>query len=97
MLDYQIHKKFERRENIASFYVDQLVNYICGNLNNWTPNRSYWEEQYNYCNKLRIVIRWKIAKGLPAKAKKDETICYKIDQLINFFEDHCHKSCCGTV
>ena len=59
---FQIHEKFERGEYIESYYVHQLVNYICGNLNCWTPNRIYWEEQYNYCNKLNIVIKWKIAR-----------------------------------
>ena len=95
MYDFEIHEKFEKGEYITSCYMDQLVNYICDNLNCWNPNHSYWEEQYNYCNKLRIVIRWKIARGLPAEAKKGELICK--DQLINFFEDRSHIQCCGTV
>ena len=97
MQGFQIHEKFERGEYIESCYVHQLVNYICGNLNCWTPNHIYWEEQYNYCNKLSIVIKYKIARGLPACAKKGEMICYKTDQLINFVEDQSHRKCCGTV
>ena len=87
MQGFQIHEKFERGEYIENYNVHQLVNYICGNMHTWSPYHSYWEEQYNYCNKLSIVIKWKIARGLPACAKKGEMICCKTDKLINFIED----------
>ena len=96
MLGCQINDMFDEGKYINEFYVDELVNYICGNLNSWTPNRWYWERQYNYCNKLRITIRWRKSRGLPPKAKKGEMIC-RNNELINFFEDKSHLNCCGGV
>ena len=97
MPDFQIHEKFEQGEYISHCHLKQLVNYVCGNLHSWTPNRAYWEEQYNYCNKLNIVINWRKSKGLTPHAKKGEMICYRTDKLVNFLEDFSHLQCCGTV
>ena len=95
MMGFEIHEKIERGEYIEIY--DELINYICGNLNSWTPNRSYWKRQYNYTTKLIFVINWRKSKGLPARAKKGEMICYKTNELINFFEDKSHINCCDGV
>ena len=96
MAGWQIHEMFEDFAYIHDFYVDELVNYICGNLHAWTPNKRYWEEQYNYCIKLKIVINWRKKKGLRPIAKKGQMICRE-DNLINFIEDSSHQNCCVTV
>ena len=70
MAGFQIHEMFEEGHYIHDFYIGELVNFICGNLNYWTPNRRYWEKQYHYCNKLCIVIRWRKRKGLCPIAKR---------------------------
>ena len=41
MAGWQIHEMFEDFAYIHDFYVDELVNYICGNLHAWTPNKHY--------------------------------------------------------
>ena len=86
MMGFQIHEKFERGKYIQSRHIDELINYICSNLHSWTPNRSYRERQYHYTTKLIFVINRRKAKGLPASAKKGEMICYKTNELINFFD-----------
>ena len=57
--------------------------YICGHLISWSPNRSYFECQYNYATKAKIVCRWKRKHGFKACAKKGEAICG--DKLENLF------------
>ena len=84
MMGFEIDEKFERGEYIESCHIDELINYICGNLNSWTPNRSYWERPYNYTTKPIFAINRRKSKGLPARAKKGEMICYKTNELINF-------------
>ena len=36
-----------------------MVDYICGNLNSWTPNYKYWYNQYSYSSKAFVVIEWR--------------------------------------
>ena len=72
------------------------MKYICGHLKSWSPNRSYFERQYNHTNKLLIVCKWKRKRGLPVCSKKRETICER--KLVNFFEEKEHKNCsCSTI
>ena len=90
--------KLLKAENIY-IYIDDLLfltDYIWGNLNSdYSPNRGYYYEQYNYVNKLQIVSIWKQRQGLPAVACKGEAICN--DQLVNFFKDQEHKICICSV
>ena len=65
------------------------------NYSDYSPNRGYYYEQYNYVNKLQIVSIWKQRQGLPAVACKGEAICN--DQLVNFFKDQEHKNCICSV
>ena len=91
-----LFEAFERGDYIPQESIKKITNYTCGQLISWSPNRSYYETQYNYATKLQIVCRWKEQQGLPALAKKGEAICN--DQLANFFEDKEHKYCfCSTV
>ena len=70
MKGFQIHDLFEKNCYIHEEDLGLMVDHICGNLVSWTPNRLYWEEQYNYCNKLYIVINWREKKGIKAACKK---------------------------
>ena len=58
------HKKFLEKLFIHKDKVHLLYNYICGNLNFYTPNYSYWREQYDLVTTLMIVIRWREKNGL---------------------------------
>ena len=96
MKGLQIHEKFEMGYFIYEDSLNEMVNYICANLANWSPKFEYWNEQLNYANKLYIVINWRKRRNLVPAAKKGETICN--DQLINFLEDKSHVACfCSSV
>ena len=58
-----IFKDFENKKFIHEDQFDTLVKYICGNIiSDYSPNRSYFEEMYNYFSKLCIVARWRKKK-----------------------------------
>ena len=96
MDEYLLLETFERRDYIPQESIKEITKYICGQLISWSPNRSYYETQYNYATKFQIVCRWKQQHGLPALAKEIKIICN--DQLVNFFKDKEHKYCsCSTV
>ena len=96
-MEYELFQAFERREYIHVDDLPLLTNYICGNINsNYSPNRGYYWQQYNYVSKLAIVCFWKQKHGLPTVSCKGEAICN--DGLVNFFKDKQHKYCdCSTV
>ena len=84
-------KRFERGDYIPQESIKKITNYICGQLIYWSPNRSYYEAQYNYATKLYIVCDWKKKQGFASFSKKGEAICN--DQLVNFFKDAKRKNC----
>ena len=86
---FKLNNGFDQCQYIHERDVEKLANYICSNLVGINSSR-YWNEQYNYLNKLYHVIRWRKKKHLIPAAKKGEAICN--DQLINFFEDRNHKN-----
>ena len=61
MSEYQLFLAFEKGDYINEFDLPKVSNYICGHLISWSPNRKYFECQYNYITKLKIVCRWKKA------------------------------------
>ena len=93
----RLFEAFERREYIHMDDLPILTDYICGNINSdYSPNRGYYYEQYNYVTKLKIVCMWKQRRGLPTVSCKGEAICN--DKLINIYKDQEHKNCiCSTV
>ena len=95
MDEYLLFEAFERGDYIPREQIKKITNYISGQLISWSPNRSYYEAQYNYATKLYIVCDWKKTKGLPALARKGEAICN--DQLVNFFKGAKHKNCSCSV
>ena len=92
---YRINQKFDQGYFIEKEAAQKLSQYICANLVNSSPNTQYWNEQYSYLNKLLIVIKWREKNGLIPAGRKGEMICK--NELINFFEDKSHKSCCGSI
>ena len=94
---FRLFEAFERREYIHRDDLPILTNYVCGNINSdYSLNRSYCYEQFNYVSKLKIVCMWKLRHGLPTVSCKGEAICN--DKLINFYKDQEHKNCiCSTV
>ena len=91
-MEYELFQAFEKEEYIHMEYLPLLTNYICGNLNShYSPNRSYYYQQFNYGTKLKIVCMWKQKHGLPTVSCKGEAICNH--QLVNFFNDKEHKNC----
>ena len=96
MDEYLLFEDFENGKYINENDLPKVINYICGHLISWSPNRSYFECQYNYATKLKIVCRWRRKRGLGACAKKGETICE--EKLGNFFNEKEHKNCaCSRV
>ena len=57
MDEYLLYEAFERGQYINEKDLPKVTNYICGNLISWSPNRSYFECQYNYVTKLKIVCK----------------------------------------
>ena len=93
---YALFKKFKNEEYVSKNDLTQIADYICGNLNNWTPNYHYWYNMYSYTSKAYIVCRWREKRGHRPIAKWGEAICK--NNLIDFFQDKTHQKCeCSSV
>ena len=66
---YALFKKFENEEYISIEDLPQISDYICGNLNNWTPNYHYWYNMYSYTWKAYMVCQWREERGRKPVAK----------------------------
>ena len=87
---------FENGNYINEIDIPLVTNYISSNLYSWSPNRRYWEQQYNIANKLYIICSWRKENGFCPLEKKGETICN--NELINYFADEKHKNCsCSKI
>ena len=96
MNEYVLYKAFDEGHYIHQASLCKVANYIYANLISWSPNRSFWEAEYNYVTKLMIVLQLEKKHGLPLMAKKGEAIFN--NELVNFFTDEKHKDCiCSTV
>ena len=78
-----VFQSFENGDYIDEVNIPLIMNYIRMNLYSWSPNRRYWERQYNIVNKLNIVCRWRKENRVRPIAKKGEKICD--NEIINFF------------
>ena len=95
-MSWEMYESFENGDYILVENIKLVTDFICGYLNNWSPNRSYYQAQYNYAIKLYHVCRWIRKQGLCPIAKEGEAICN--EELVNFFADEKHKNCiCSTV
>ena len=91
MDEYTLHEAYENGNYIHETSLCKFLNYICRNLVSWSPNRSFWQDEYNAVSHLYIVCKWKRENGLPLLAKKGGAICN--DQLVNFLKDEKRKDC----
>ena len=69
------YEYFQNGNYIDEGNIPLIRTYICGNLTSWSPNRGYWEGQYNLLTKLQIVCSWRKQNGFRPLAKKGEAIC----------------------
>ena len=90
-----MYESFSRGDYIPHEQIKKVTNFICGQLVSWPPNRSFYQGKYNLGTKLIIACLWKKKKGLPAIAKRGQTICN--DELVNFFEDEKQKNCFCSI
>ena len=74
MCRLSLYKAFENYECVHKDDLNEIQNYICGNLNSWSPDRSYCYEQYNICTKLYDVCKWRGKKDFQPIGKKREKI-----------------------
>ena len=70
MCRLSLYQALENYEYVHEDDLNEIQNYICGNLNSWSPNQSYWYEQYNVCIKLYHVYKWRKGKGFQPTDKK---------------------------
>ena len=59
MNEYQLFLAFKRGEYINETDLPKITNYYWGHLISWSLYRSYFECQYKYIAKLKVVCRWK--------------------------------------
>ena len=94
MDEYLLFEASESGEYIQEQDIKKVTNYICCHLISWSPNRSYFECQYNYATNLFVTGSENM--GLLLVPKKGEAICD--DKLVNFFKEKDHKNCiCSKV
>ena len=95
-MSWAMFEDFENGNYISEENLKLIKNFICGSLNSWSPNKSYYYTQWNYLSKLYDVCVWRKKRGLCPFGKKGEAICNK--ELVNFFADEKHKNCsCAFV
>ena len=95
-MSYALFEKFENGNYVSQENLKLIGNFICENLNGWSPNKSYYYTQWNYSIKLYDVCLWRKKNGFRPIAKKGEAICG--GELVNFFADKKHKNCgCAFV
>ena len=91
MDEYTLYRAYKEGHYIHEIGLCKVVSYICGQPISWSPNRSFWEDEFNEVSKLFIVRKWKRKRSLPLLAKKGDPICN--DKLVNVLKDENHKDC----
>ena len=51
-MSYTLFEEFENRNYISQENLKLIENFICGNLNGWSPSKFYDYTQWNYLTKL---------------------------------------------
>ena len=82
-------EEFENGNYISQENLKLIENFICGNLNGWSPNKSYYYTQLNYFKKLWEVCACRKKQDFRPIGKKGEAICN--NELVNFFADEKQK------
>ena len=92
MSSLALFQSFDNGNYIEEHNIRPIELYILSNLNSiFSPCTRYWEQQYNICNKLYIICRWRKKRNLRDIAKKGETVCN--GELVNFLAYEEHKKC----
>ena len=90
-MSWAMFEEYENGNYISRESLELVGNFICGNLNGWSPNKSYYYTQWNYLIKFHEVYAWRKKHGFRLIDKKGEAICG--GELVNFFADEKHKNC----
>ena len=94
-MSWAMYELFENGNYICEENIKLVTDFICANLINWSPNRSYYQ-CHHYVTKLYHACKWIKEHGFCAIAKKGEAICG--DKLVKFLGDKAHKTCiCSLV
>ena len=51
-MSYALLEELENANYVSQENLKLIENFICGNLNGWSPNKSYYYTQWNYLTKL---------------------------------------------
>ena len=95
-MSYALFEEFENSNYISQENLKLVENFICGNLNRWSPNKSYYYAQWNYLTKLCDVCLWRKKNSFCPIAKPFFAICG--GELVDLFADKKHKNCgCAFV
>ena len=89
-MSWAMYELFENGNYICEENIKLVTDFICANLINWSPNRSYYQCHF-YVTKLYHACKWIKEHGFCTIAKKEEAICG--DELVKFFGDKAHKTC----
>ena len=68
--ELSLYEAFDKGHYIHLEYISKVQNYIAGNLISWSPNRSFWQAEYNYATKLYEVCHWRKERDMQPMAKK---------------------------
>ena len=75
-------RQYEDYQRLSEKEVQLLRSYACRQLVYWTPNRKFYQDVYNECNDLYLVIEWRKSHELCALAQKGEKV---VDNTIKKF------------
>ena len=70
MNELSLYEAFDKGNYILVDYISKVQNCITGNLISWSPNRSFWQAEYNYATKLYEVCHWRKEYDMQPMAKK---------------------------
>ena len=92
MDEYLQYEAFARGDYIPHEQMKKVTNFICGQLFSWSPNRSFYQAEYNLPTKLIFVCQWKKKKVCQQEEKQ-----FAMTILPIFFEDEKHKNCICSI
>ena len=70
MGEYLMYEAFSRGHYIPHEQIKKVTNFVCGQLISWSPNRSFYQGEYNLATKLIIVCLWNKNKRFASYCKK---------------------------
>ena len=91
-MSYALFEEFENGNYVSQDNLKLIENFICGNLNGWSPNKSHYYTQWNYLTKLYDICLWRKKNGFRTFSfrKRRGNLWRRISKL---FADKKHKNC----